>query len=710
MDRWIRDVVAIAIALACVLLLRWTPYDDLIIVLVPPLIIAACLGGLRFALVMTAATTLASAYFLAEPLDSLEVHASGIVRLLALVSSGVLVAVLCDMLRRAKQRAERSERMYQESFHASPIPLVLSDVASGTVLDANDAYVELVGWSRDELRSLSAEHRNIASFDDVRAEVARTGSIRNAHVHIRRKTGESRDGILSSVVVEHDGVQRFLTTVLDVTEQKLAERRFTELATTIDEVFWLTDVAKQRVFYISPAYERLWGRSCDSLYLDPRRWMDDVHPDDRARVFVDAMPGPGQGAPEIEFRIRRPDGEVRWIRNKSFRIHDANGKLVRMAGVATDVTDRRKLELELQHAQRMESLGRLAGGVAHDFNNVLAVIATNSSILSEVLPETGEAHEMVEEIEHAVARATSLTRQLLVFSRKQHAEPVVLDVNATLNETRKMLRRMIGEDVALDTSFDPDLPYVLMDPGHLVQVVMNLAVNARDAMPGGGKLVIETRDASNGTRRIMLLVRDTGTGMSAEVRARIFEPFFTTKGATKGTGMGLAVVHGIVEQAGGTIEVDSELGRGTTFRIYLPVTDRSLEALHAGAAKTLPRGYENVLVVDDDPHVREVTTRALRASGYRALSASDGSSALRMLAREPIDLLVTDVVMPGMNGRELAESALRSLPSLKVLYTSGYTDDEVVARGVMRGEVEMLDKPFRVDKLAAKVRQILDAT
>jgi len=701
MQRWMRDVVAFSIAVGCVLLLRWTPYEEPIIVLVPPLIIAAYLGGLRFSLIMTSVVVLGTA-------DSLDNDTRDVIRLVSLAASGVLVGVLCDMLRHTKRRAERSERIYQESFHASPTPLVLTDVESGKVLDANEAYTELVGWSLDELRGLDATERNIASFEErqeVRAEIARAGSIRNAQVQLRRKDGTLRAGVLSAVVVEQDGVKRFLTTILDVTEQKDAERRFTELASTIDEVFWLTDVAKQHVFYISPAYERMWGRSCESLYLNARQWLDAVHPDDRERVTKNAL---GKPAPEIEYRIHRPNGEIRWIRNKTFPVHDADGKLVRMAGCATDITDRRKLELELQQAQKMESLGRLAGGVAHDFNNVLAVIATNASILGEALPASGDAHEMVEEIEHAVARATGLTRQLLAFSRKQHAEAIVLDVNATLNETRKMLRRMIGEDITLETSFEPELPFIKMDPGHLVQVVMNLAVNARDAMPAGGKLEIETRDVSDD--KIMLVVRDTGTGMSADVRARIFEPFFTTKGATKGTGMGLAVVHGIVEQAGGTIEVESELGKGTAFSIFLPATDELPEARRGAAVAVLPRGFENVLVVDDDPHVREATTRALRASGYNARCASDGATALRMLAHEPIDLLLTDVVMPGMNGRELAETACKARPSLRVLYTSGYTDDEVVARGVMRGDVAMLDKPFRVDKLATKVREVLDAT
>ena len=346
--------------------------------------------------------------------------------------------------------------------------------------------------------------------------------------------------------------------------------------------------------------------------------IDAVHPDDRARVAAHALPGPTQGTEEVTFRIVRADGSVRWICNKSFKIVNADGDVIRHVGIAADVTEKRDLEVQLHHAQRMESLGRLAGGVAHDFNNILAIVLANTSMLTAMLPAQGETAEMLGEMTRAVHRAVGLTRQLLAFSRKQVAELIVLDVNAIVAETRKMLRRMIGEDIALKTPLlEPELPHVRMDPGHLVQILMNLAVNARDAMPGGGKLAIHTRHVAGFSVRIS--VSDTGTGMSAVVRARAFEPFFTTKGEGKGTGMGLAVVHGIVQQSGGRIELYMALGVGTTFHIELPATNEPIIA-EVALPRACSRGTETVLVVDDDPpYILHATARALRFDGYRAI-------------------------------------------------------------------------------------------
>ena len=481
-----------------------------------------------------------------------------------------------------------------------------------------------------------------------------------------------------------------------------------ELVETIAEVVWITNPEKTQTIYINPAYERVFGRSCETAYASPRDWMEAIDPEDRERVIAHSLPGPAQAVGELTYRIIRPDGSRRWIRNKSAKIRDASGRVVRIAGIATDITDHHDLELQLQHAQRMESLGRLAGGVAHDFNNILAVVAANSSMLGTMLPAHSEASEMLGEIESAVKRAVGLTRQLLAFSRKQLAEPVVLDVNAIVVETCKMLRRMIGEDLELETSLEPELCHIKMDPGHLVQVLMNLAVNARDAMPNCGKLTIRTRNHDSGS--CVLTVSDTGSGMSAETRARAFEPFFTTKGEGKGTGMGLAVVHGIIQQAGGRIELDTAPGAGTSFHILLPATVERPSRTTIAPPLRSSSGAETVLIVDDDPHILRSMSRVLRGCGYHTLEASNAQSALTAIERNPVDLLLTDVVMPGMNGRELAETALLAHPSLKILYASGYTDDEVLARGISRGAVDIIEKPFSRDALAARVRASLDRT
>ena len=367
-------------------------------------------------------------------------------------------------------------------------------------------------------------------------------------------------------------------------------------------------------------------------------------------------------------------------------------------------SERHDLEEQVRQAQKLESLGLLAGGIAHDFNNILAVIAASSSMLGELLPDPSD-RELVTEIDDAVRRATAMTRQLLAFSRKQVVEPVVLDLNAAVNETRKMLRRMVGEDIVIETSFEPDLGHIRIDPGYLVQVLMNLAVNARDAMPRGGTLAITTRNLT-GPSRVVLTITDTGCGMPPHIRQRVFEPFFTTKGIGKGTGLGLSVVHGIIQQAGGTIAIESEVGIGTAIRVTLPQVDAPIERIEDIAA-ACSRGSEKIVVVDDDLFVRRATSRALRSRGYDVLEACDGESALRLLRDHgpEVSLLVTDVVMPGMDGRELAVAARTRRPSLKVLYMSGYTDDALARHGV---NAPIVEKPFPGHVLAGKVRQAID--
>jgi CheY-like chemotaxis protein len=371
-----------------------------------------------------------------------------------------------------------------------------------------------------------------------------------------------------------------------------------------------------------------------------------------------------------------------------------------------DNTDRLALEEQVRQTQKLESLGLLAGGIAHDFNNILAVIAANASFLADSIPQIGPDRDVLNEIAAAVRRGVAMTRQLLSFSRKQAPEPVVLDPNAAVNDTRKMLQRMVGEDVVITTSLEPDLGRVKIDAGCFVQVLMNLAVNSRDAMPRGGSLLITTRDTAN---EVMISVTDTGCGMSEEVKRRAFEPLFTTKDLGKGTGLGLSVVHRIIEQAGGRIEVDSELGVGTTFRVFLPLHSAA-SVPSAEPACVDARGCEKVVVVDDDPHVRSSIARALRQRGYEVLEAGNGPAALELMVdqRRRIDLLVTDVVMPGMDGCELANTARRGRPALQVLYISGYTDDAVVHHGVARGDVDLLEKPFHSEALAARIRQMLD--
>ncbi len=385
----------------------------------------------------------------------------------------------------------------------------------------------------------------------------------------------------------------------------------------------------------------------------------------------------------------------------------------------------RSSEERLRQAQKMEAVGRLAGGVAHDFNNLLTVITSYSALLLEDLAADDPKRDDVDQIRKAAEGAAALTRQLLAFSRQQVLQPKALDLKATVAGTDKLLKRLIGEDIQLTSVLAPDLGVVKADPGQIEQIIINLAVNARDAMPTGGRLTIEAANvdmdeayvrghapASPG-RYVMLAISDTGIGMDEQTKARIFEPFFTTKEVGKGTGLGLATVYGIVKQSGGFIWVYSEPGHGTSFKVYFPRVDEPAEPTAASTAGTEPRGgTETVLVVEDAASVRMVTRQVLERFGYAILEAPNGETALRLAAKHhgPIHLLLTDVIMPGLSGRQLAEQLAQLRPDMKVLYASGYADQAIVHHGILDSDIAYLQKPFTPETLARRVRQVLDSS
>jgi nitrogen-specific signal transduction histidine kinase/ActR/RegA family two-component response regulator len=388
-----------------------------------------------------------------------------------------------------------------------------------------------------------------------------------------------------------------------------------------------------------------------------------------------------------------------------------------------DVTEKRVLEEQFRQAQKMEAVGRLAGGVAHDFNNLLMVITGYGELLLDDLGPDDPRHSHVDEVLKAARAAAGLTRQLLAFSRQQVIQPRLLTLEALVHDSEKMLRRMIGEDIELVTTMNPAPATVRIDASQLEQVVMNLVVNARDAMPEGGRITIETAsiDLSDAYARshwpatpgryAMLAVTDTGVGMDETTRARVFEPFFTTKELGKGTGLGLSMVYGIVKQSGGFIWVYSEPGKGATFKIYLPQVDEAAESLHqTGEMEVVPQGTETVLLVEDEPAVRAVVQKVLERHGYRVLVAPEGQLALNVLAGHPgeVHLLLTDVVMPGMSGRQLAAQFSVLRPDAQVLFMSGYTTDAVVRHGVLEPGIAYLQKPFSPEALARTVRRVLD--
>lgn len=419
---------------------------------------------------------------------------------------------------------------------------------------------------------------------------------------------------------------------------------------------------------------------------------------------------------------RRKDGSVFPLRLDVSEF-SCDGRRM-LTGIFEDLTDRKKLEEQLRQAQKMEAIGRLAGGVAHDFNNLLTVILGYSELLLTLSPATDPNRSIIADIHHAGERAATLTRQLLAFSRKQVLAPQLLDLNEVIGNTEKMLRRLIGEDIALTTVLAPRLRQVRIDPGQMEQVILNLAVNARDAMPRGGRLTVETRNikiGSEGLPRhpdrkpgnyVRLAITDTGSGMTPEVQARLFEPFFTTKEPGHGTGLGLATVFGIVKQSEGHISVYSEVGVGTAFEILFPaVADAARSEPSRSGLAPVRFGHETVLLVEDEEPVRKIARLALESHGYHVIEAHLGAEALNAVAEHPtpIQLLVTDVVMPEMSGRELAERLRKRHPGLKVLFVSGYTDDAVIRHGILDARDPFLQKPFSPLTLARKVRDVLDS-
>src|SRR5487761_1437237 len=571
------------------------------------------------------------------------------------------------------------------------------------------SYERVLGYSAEELRK-SSSFEQIHPEDRERvkeaaAEARRTGLGRPMEYRFRHKDGTWR--VLestASVIRDSKGEPEKLVIVnRDVTERKRAAeaalRSETSFRSVVEDAPYGIFKANMtgKLLMVNPALERMLGYTCEEELLAVE-----------LASGVYRHPAEHQKINELFLRDKHfKDIEVEWKRKDG-----------------TSITGRRVLERQLRMAQRMEAVGRLSGGIAHDFNNLLGVIIGYIQLIKRTLVSVQPSYEYAEEIEKAGQRAVALTRQLLAFSRQQVLEPVILNVNSLVSEMQKMLPRLIGEDIQLNLILDPTIGQVKADPGQIEQVVMNLAVNARDAMPDGGKLTIQTANAeldsvftrehpgSIAGQYVMLAVTDTGTGMDPETQAQIFEPFFTTKGRDKGTGLGLATVYGVVKQSNGYIAVESEKGKGALFKIYLPrieqpVTTRS-ESIQAPL--TL-RGSETILLVEDAEPLRLLAQVFLKENGYPVLTAADGAEAEQVAAQAlgPIHLLLTDVVMPGINGRVLAERLAPLYSAMKVLYMSGYTDSFIAGHGVLEEGIHLLHKPFTEEVLMRKIRELLDA-
>jgi two-component system cell cycle sensor histidine kinase/response regulator CckA len=600
----------------------------------------------------------------------------------------------------------------------------------GAITEANDYFLRLLGYTRDDLFAGRVRWNEfgppgfVALVERAARESRETGISKPFEIENVRQDG-TRVPVLCGAAFIGESRDFGVGFALDLTELKRAERRVAESARYLDRAqelahvgTWDADLSTM-VATFSDEMLRIHGLPPGSHAVSYADFLTYIHPDDRPvveRSIRRAIDQPGEQ--KFEHRIVRPDGTVRVVEATSESVLDDSGGSARIIGSVQDITARRLLELQLREAQRLESIGRLAGGVAHDFNNLLTVILGFSETLLDGLPPGDEHRASAEQIHAAGRRAADLTQQLLAFGRRQVLRTQVFDLNAVLTEMRDILQRLVGEQIqiAIEPASRPCL--VRADRGQIEQVILNLALNARDAMPAGGRIDIVTGDPAPAVgepagRWLQLAVSDTGSGMSPEVQAHIFEPFFSTKEVGQGTGLGLATVHGIVTQTGGRIEVNSVPGEGTTFRVFLPCAagQTGREEIAPGPVPSESQGEETVLLVEDENAVRAFISQALRRRGYRVIEAADGDQAIDTAHGHAgvIHLLVTDLVMPGMTGRELARFLKHERPGLRVLFISGYSDERAEPRGSEGGPEAFLQKPFTPVVLARQVRQILDA-
>jgi two-component system, cell cycle sensor histidine kinase and response regulator CckA len=662
--------------------------------------------------------------------------------LMTLAGEKYIVSTWLDITERthASQALQQSEQNYREIFNNVSDAICIHDAETGAILDVNNSLLQMFGVDQQETKTLTPNEAGLGVSPYSEAEAKQW--LRKALTEgpqVFEWQSRRKDGMLFWVEValrgaEINGQKRVLALVRNITDRKQAENALSRSQKNLAEAQRQTHIGS---FEFDFQTERLdWSeemfRICGVLRENFRGAMQDflerVHPEDLAYVERIREQGRMHAGPlDLSFRIMRPNGELRFVRMIFETTFKEDGSPLTRIGTFQDITEttkaeeeKKKLESQLQQAQKMESIGRLAGGVAHDFNNMLSVILGHVELALQEVASSQPLHGNLKEIQNAAKRSADLTRQLLAFARKQTVHPRVLDLNETVSGMARMLQRLIGENIIMEWKPGADIWPVKMDPSQIDQILANLAVNARDAVEGMGALTIETVNATLDEvycsahagcvpgDYVLLAVSDTGIGMDEKTLAHIFEPFFTTKEVGKGTGLGLATIYGIVKQNKGYIDVRSQPGHGTRFEIYLPCDISNAIGIPVISLEPIQFGQETILLVEDEPAILKLTTRILKRQGYTVLAASTPSQAIR-LAKEhqgDIQILITDVAMPEMTGCDLAENLLSLYPQLKCLFMSGYTADVIAQEGVLGHNNCFLRKPFTIKELGDRLERV----
>jgi PAS domain S-box-containing protein len=653
--------------------------------------------------------------------------------MLSIVLFNVRLVLTLRRQRRTTEALRAAESQYHSLFEKN-MAGVFRSTLEGKLLDCNPAFANMLGYTREELCGIPMSKLYFGGAEERNQWIL---NLRNEEQPLpceilqRRRDGSPLWAVQNANLEKQpDGSELLEGTVVDITEQKLTnlavedwKRRYDEAVLASRQIIYEWALDSEQIT-LGGCVREILDYSSEEISGPARVWLSLLHEDDAAHVEESFRAALMERQPvDLEYRARRKDGSYRTLRQQGRTVLDETGNAIRLVGFISDITEQRILETQLAQAQKMEAVGRLAGGVAHDFNNLLTVISGYSAMQLERTDQANPVHYEATQIMAAANRASALTKQLLAFSRQQVLQPRRVNLNDIVGSVDPMLRRLIGEDIEVQTALAPGLGTVKVDPGQMDQVLMNLVVNSRDAMPNGGKLTIQTENVElageyvrdhtyvRSGRYVLLAVSDNGAGMDPETQARMFEPFFTTKEPGKGTGLGMPMVYGIVKQSGGYIEVYSERNRGTAIKIYLPRVDAPVEEIKSNIEQSQAiGGAEKILLIEDDAQLRELITEILTGRGYHVEVIGKIDELEKMVQNsQQCDLLLTDVVMPKMSGPEVAALVARHWPEIKVLFMSGYTADAIVHHGILNQGLFFLQKPFTPSGLAAKVREILNA-